>query len=274
MKFTTTEVISLLREGMQFLRSISRENDSMNRCFDSQTPKLSKLWHRFYWIDYKKKKKILHRKKKLGLREIQSVVTLFRWTRRNNNGRYFILFFRFLAHHFASLFLKRIAFLTASNEWKAHVLSWNLALHFVALHLSLSFSVSSSSWLVHAIPTFVHFCKKSRIRTVYIRPATLSTIPPSQSFENFYRETWLGTLMNINLKFRERKPRVERRYRWYRTSSGVFYFKEERGLSLMDNWNDSFGLEWILVNFIPAKSLASWKFWDFCCKQIICSYIL
>lgn len=106
---------------------------------------------------------------------------LLRSTRRNNNGRSF--FFLQNVHLFASLFLKRVA---VSNECKAHALLWNLALHSAAF-LPFSLSLCSSSWLVHATPAFVHFCKKSRIRTVYMllrRYRRYLFANPSQSFEN------------------------------------------------------------------------------------------
>lgn len=61
------------------------------------------------------------------------------------------------------------------------------------------------------------------------------------------------TLMNINLKFRawKRKPRVQRRYPIGDIEPrAAFSASKKRGLSKMDNWNDSIGLERILINCI------------------------
>lgn len=58
---------------------------------------------------------------------------------------------------------------------------------YLSLSLSLSIYIYMFFLLVYATPAFVHFCKKSRIRTVYMllrRYRRYLFANPSQSFEN------------------------------------------------------------------------------------------
>lgn len=129
-------------------------------------------------------------------------------------------------------------------------------LHYTPLHLPLSFSLCSSFWLVYATPAFVHFCKKSRIRTVYMLLRRYRRYFPSLTLlkvSKILPGNLACTLMNINLKFRawKRKPRVQRRYPIGDIEPrAAFSASKKRGLSKMDNWNDSIGLERILINCI------------------------